>query len=118
MRKVLWISTITSSRSQNDQVELSLGWGQTGVIGRVGLKLNNFSMANLFRRNREHRGILPIGDGETLSLGAQTNGTYYQSYNAQYQPTGWEVSVLSSSAWVCRIQSRLTYQATTITVVT
>lgn len=24
----------------NDQVELSLGWGQTGVIGRVGLKLN------------------------------------------------------------------------------
>ena len=72
----------------NDQVELSLGWGQTGVIGRVGLKLNNFSMANLFRRNREHRGIMPIGDGETLSLGAQTNGTYYQSYNAQYS-TNW-----------------------------
>ena len=75
-------------QKSNDQVELSLGWGQTGVIGRVGLKLNNFSMANLFRRNREHRGILPIGDGETLSLGAQTNGTYYQSYNAQYS-TNW-----------------------------
>ncbi len=75
-------------QKSNDQVELSLGWGQTGVIGRVGLKLNNFSMANLFRRNREHRGIMPIGDGETLSLGAQTNGTYYQSYNAQYS-TNW-----------------------------
>lgn len=75
-------------QKSNDQVELSLGWGQTGVIGRVGLKLNNFSMANLFRKNREHRGILPIGDGETLSLGAQTNGTYYQSYNAQYS-TNW-----------------------------
>ena len=75
-------------QKSNDQVELSLGWGQTGVVGRVGLKLNNFSMANLFRRNREHRGILPIGDGETLSLGAQTNGTYYQSYNAQYS-TNW-----------------------------
>ena len=75
-------------QKSNDQVELSLGWGQTGVIGRVGLKLKNFSMANLFRRNREHRGILPIGDGETLSLGAQTNGTYYQSYNAQYS-TNW-----------------------------
>ena len=75
-------------QKSNDQVELSLGWGQTGVIGRVGLKLNNFSTANLFRRNREHRGILPIGDGETLSLGAQTNGTYYQSYNAQYS-TNW-----------------------------
>ncbi len=75
-------------QKSNDQVELSLGWGQTGVIGRVGLKLNNFSMANLFHRNREHRGIMPIGDGETLSLGAQTNGTYYQSYNAQYS-TNW-----------------------------
>ena len=75
-------------QKSNDQVELSLGWGQTGVIGRVGLKLTNFSMANLFRRNREHRGIMPIGDGETLSLGAQTNGTYYQSYNVQYS-TNW-----------------------------
>ena len=75
-------------QKSNDQVELSLGWGQTGVIGRVGLKLTNFSMANLFRRNREHHGIMPIGDGETLSLGAQTNGTYYQSYNVQYS-TNW-----------------------------
>ena len=75
-------------QKSNDQVELSLGWGQTGVIGRVGLKLTNFSMANLLRRNREHRGIMPIGDGETLSLGAQTNGTYYQSYNVQYS-TNW-----------------------------
>ena len=75
-------------QKSNDQVELSLGWGQTGVIGRVGLKLNNFSMENLFRKNREHRGIMPIGDGETLSLGAQTNGSYYQSYNAQYS-TNW-----------------------------
>ncbi len=72
----------------NDQVELSLGWGQTGVIGRVGLKLNNFSMANLFNKNKEHRGIMPIGDGEVMSLGAQTNGTYYQSYNISYS-TGW-----------------------------
>lgn len=75
-------------QKSNDQIELSLGWGQTGVIGRVGLKLTNFSMANLFRRNSEHRGVLPIGDGEQLSLGAQTNGTYYQSYNTSYS-TGW-----------------------------
>ena len=72
----------------NDQIEFSLGWGQTGVIGRVGLKLNNFSIRNLFSKNREHRGILPIGDGEVLSIGAQTNGTYYQSYNASYS-TEW-----------------------------
>ena len=75
-------------QKSNDQIEFSLGWGQTGVIGRVGLKLNNFSMANLFNKNKEHRGIMPIGDGEVLSIGAQTNVTYYQSYNASYS-TSW-----------------------------
>lgn len=75
-------------QKSNDQVEFSLGWGQTGIIGRIGLKLNNFSMANLFNKNKEHRGILPVGDGEVLSIGAQTNGTYYQSYNASYS-TNW-----------------------------
>src|SRR3712207_9557587 len=55
-------------QKSNDQIEFSLGWGQTGVIGRVGLKLNNFSMANLFNKNKEHRGIMPIGDGEVLSI--------------------------------------------------
>ena len=75
-------------QKSNDQVELSLGWGQTGVIARVGLKLNNFSMANLFNKNKEHRGIMPIGDGEVLSIGAQTNARYYQSYNTSYS-TGW-----------------------------
>ena len=76
------------TQKSNDQVEFSLGWGQTGVIGRIGLKLNNFSMANLFNKNKEHRGILPVGDGEQLAIGAQTNGTYYQSYNASYT-TNW-----------------------------
>ena len=75
-------------QKSNDQIEFSLGWGQTGLIGKIGLKLNNFSMRNLFGKNKERRGLLPIGDGETLSLGAQTNGKYYQSYNASYS-TAW-----------------------------
>ncbi len=75
-------------QKSNDQIELSLGWGQTGVIGKVGLKLNNFSMANFFRKKSERRGILPVGDGEVLALSAQTNGTYYQSYSVNYS-TNW-----------------------------
>ena len=71
-------------QKSNDQVEFSLGWGQTGVIGRISLKLNNFSMRNLFGKNKMHRGIMPIGDGEQLALSAQTNGTYYQSYSISY----------------------------------
>ena len=76
------------TQKSNDQVEFSLGWGQTGVIGKIGLKLNNFSMANLFHRKRAHRGFLPVGDGEQLSISAQTNGTYYQSYSLGYT-TNW-----------------------------
>ena len=72
----------------NDQVEFSLGWGQTGVIGRIGLKLNNFSMRNLFGKNKMHRGFMPIGDGEQLGLSFQSNGSYYYSGSANYS-TNW-----------------------------
>ena len=71
-------------QKSNDQVELSFGWGQTGIIGRVSLKLNNFSMRNLFGKNKMHSGIMPVGDGEQLALSFQSNGTYYQSYSVNY----------------------------------
>ena len=75
-------------QKSNDQLEFSLGWGQTGVIGRVGIKLTNFSMRNLFGKNKMHRGFLPIGDGEQVSLSAQSNGSYYYSFSTGYS-TGW-----------------------------
>jgi len=75
-------------QKSNDQLEFSLGWGQTGVIGRVGIKLTNFSMRNLFGKNRMHRGLMPIGDGEQLSLSVQSNGSYYSSVSTGYS-TGW-----------------------------
>ena len=75
-------------QKSNDQLEFSLGWGQTGIIGRVGIKLTNFSMRNLFGKNKMHRGIMPIGDGEQLSLSVQSNGTYYSSISTGYS-TGW-----------------------------
>ena len=68
----------------NDQVEFSAGWGQTGVIGKLSLKFTNFSMANLFRKNDNYRGILPQGDGQTLTISGQTNGSYYQSYSVSF----------------------------------
>ena len=68
----------------NDQVEFSLGWGITGVIGKIGLKFTNFSMRNLFGKNKNRRGILPQGDAQQLELSASTNGRYYQSYNLSF----------------------------------
>ena len=75
-------------QKSNDQLELSLGWGQTGVIGRVGIKFNNFSLRNLLGKNKLRRGLLPAGDGEQIGLNFQTNGRYYSSYSANYS-TGW-----------------------------
>ena len=72
----------------NDQLEFSLGWGQTGIIGRIGIKFNNFSIRNLFGKNKLHRGILPYGDGEQLGFNFQTNGSYYSSLSANYG-TNW-----------------------------
>ena len=68
----------------NDQVEFSAGWGQTGIIGKLSLKFTNFSFANLFRKNNNYRGILPQGDGQTLTISGQTNGRYYQSYSVSF----------------------------------
>ncbi len=68
----------------NDQVEFSLGYGQTGVIGKIGLKFSNFCMANLFQKNGLRRGVLPQGNGETFSISGQTNGRYYQAYSVNY----------------------------------
>ncbi len=68
----------------NDQVELSMGWGQTGLIGRVALKFTNFSMYNLFHKSDNYRLFLPQGDGQTLSFSGQTNGKFYHSYSISF----------------------------------
>ena len=75
-------------QKSNDQLEFSLGWGQTGIIGKIGIKFNNFSIRNLFGKNKLHRGILPYGDGEQLGFSFQTNGSYYSSISANYG-TNW-----------------------------
>ena len=67
----------------NDQVELSAGWGQTGVIGRVALKFSNFSIKNLFNPS-SYKGIIPQGEGQTFTISAQTNAKYYQAYSLSF----------------------------------
>ncbi|TLX76929.1 outer membrane protein assembly factor BamA [Labilibacter sediminis] len=66
----------------NDQIELSGGWGAGMFVGSLGLKFTNFSVRNIF--NKEAWRPLPTGDGQTLSLRAQTNGKFYQSYSMSF----------------------------------
>ncbi|MDD7604357.1 MAG: POTRA domain-containing protein [Candidatus Limisoma sp.] len=75
------IFNLTSKNS--DQVELSAGWGQTGVIGKVALKFTNFSIKNLFNPS-SYKGIIPQGEGQTFSISAQTNAKYYQAYSMSF----------------------------------
>ncbi|MBD5310738.1 MAG: outer membrane protein assembly factor BamA [Muribaculaceae bacterium] len=67
----------------NDKVQLSFGWGQTGVTGQLALSFSNFSMRNLFNPSA-YKGIIPRGEGQTFSISAQTNAKYYQSYNISF----------------------------------
>lgn len=68
----------------SDQVEFSLGWGQIGVTFKLGLKFGNFSMRNLFGKDKNSKGFLPRGDGQQLELSGSTNGSYYQQYSISF----------------------------------
>ncbi len=67
----------------NDQIEFSLGWGQTGIIGKLALKFTNFSIKNLFHPS-SYKGLIPQGEGQTFTISAQTNARYYQSYSLSF----------------------------------
>jgi outer membrane protein insertion porin family len=67
----------------NDQIEFSMGWGQTGVIGKLSLKFTNFSIKNLFHPST-YKGVIPQGEGQTFTISAQTNARYYQSYSISF----------------------------------
>lgn len=72
----------------SDQIELSGGYGgaglttRGGVIGTLGLTFNNFSTRNFFKK--EAWSPLPGGDGQRLSIRAQTSGRFYQGYNFSF----------------------------------
>ncbi len=67
----------------NDQIEFSLGWGQTGIIGKLALKFTNFSIKNLFQPD-SYKGLIPQGEGQTFTISAQTNARYYQAYSLSF----------------------------------
>lgn len=87
----------------NDKIEISGGWGAGMIIGSLGLTFNNFSMRNIF--NWDSYRPLPQGDGQTLSLKAQTNGKYYSSFSVSFREPwlgGKKPHSLSVSAWYSR----------------
>ncbi len=66
----------------NDQFEVSGGWGAGMLVGTIGVRFNNFAMRNFFKLNEWTP--YPSGDGQSLSVRAQSNGRIYQSYNVSF----------------------------------
>ena len=66
----------------NDQFEISGGWGAGMLVGTIGVRFNNFAMRNFFKL-KEWRPY-PSGDGQSLSIRAQSNGRVYSSYNISF----------------------------------
>ncbi len=66
-----------------DQVELSAGFGGgIGLTGTLGFTFNNFSLKNITKKSSWSP--LPSGDGQKLSIRAQSNGRAYRSYNFSF----------------------------------
>lgn len=65
-----------------DQVELQGGYGAGRFVGTLGVTFNNFSTKNFFRKGTWTP--LPSGDGQRLSIRAQSSGLFFQSYNFSF----------------------------------
>lgn len=72
----------TVEEKPSDQLELSAGYSAFGLIGTLGVVFNNFSTKNFFKKSSWSP--LPQGDGQKLSLRAQSNGRFFQSYNFSF----------------------------------
>ncbi len=66
----------------SDQIQLSGGWGAGQLVGTLGVSFNNFALRNTFKKKAWNP--LPAGDGQRLSIRAQSNGYRYQSYNFSF----------------------------------
>lgn len=74
--------TYNLQTKSSDQIEFSLGWGATGLVGSIGLKFTNFAIQNLF--NKKSYRIVPQGEGQTFQINARTNGIYYNSVSVSF----------------------------------
>ena len=72
----------TVAEKPSDQIELSGGFGGGRIVGSAGIVFTNFSLRNIF--NLSEWRPLPSGDGQKLSLRAQTSGRWFSSINMSF----------------------------------
>ncbi|MEC8368219.1 MAG: POTRA domain-containing protein, partial [Bacteroidota bacterium] len=90
----------TVEEKPSDQIELSGGWGGGRVVGTLGISFTNFAASKMFKKGTWRP--IPTGDGQRLSLRAQSNGLFFQSYNFSFTEPwlgGKKPNSLSFSVW-------------------
>ena len=95
----------TVEERPSDQLELSAGYGgvQSGLIGTLGVTFNNFSLRNI--KDKSTWSPLPQGDGQKLSIRAQSNSRFFRSYNLSFtepwlggkRPTSFTIGAVHSA---------------------
>jgi outer membrane protein insertion porin family len=89
----------TVEEKANDQLEVSGGWGNKMFVGTIGIRFSNFSIGRLFEKKAWRP--VPSGDSQTLSLRAQTNGSFYKAFSLNFvepwlggrKPTNFSISL-------------------------
>ena len=83
-----------------DQIELQGGWGGGRIVGSLGVTFNNFAVGKAFKKGAWRP--VPMGDGQRVSIRAQSNGLFFQSYNVSFTEPwlgGKKPNALTVAAW-------------------
>lgn len=95
--------TYNLEEKASDNFEISGGYGNDMFIGSIGFRFANFSTRRIFDKGAWRP--LPSGDGQSLSVRAQTNGKYYRALSIGFvepwlggrKPTSLSVNVYHST---------------------
>ncbi|MDR3236728.1 MAG: outer membrane protein assembly factor BamA [Prevotellaceae bacterium] len=102
------------TEKSSDQVELSGGYGGNTFIATIGLRFSNFSIGRMFKKNAWRP--IPAGDGQSMALRFQTNGSYYTATSLSFvEPWlgGKKPTSLSVSAFYTRETDGYYYRSVT-----
>lgn len=108
--------TFIVEEKANDQLEISGGWGANMFVGTIGIRFSNFSIGRVFEKSAWRP--VPSGDSQTLSLRAQTNGSFYKAFSLTFvepwlggkKPTNFTFSVYhtiqNTATWLYQVSNQ------------
>ncbi len=66
----------------SNQFNVAGGWGSGMFVGSVGISLSNLAVGDFFKKDAWRP--YPMGQGQSISVNGQTNGTYYKAASLSF----------------------------------